>query len=405
MVVARPDRTGSCSDLSNHFSRTLRSLQLDRLRGWTGWLLVASALLMLWGGWFFFSRVTILAVSDRARLETDREVHPVEAPVAGRITEVRAGLEEEVEAGRVLFVLQADEQKLELEEERTHLQSLSDQLAVLVQELSGSREGLEDWRRAAGTELEVSRARLEESEGAARIAAEEEGRLQVLHEQGLASEMDLVRARSVTQQRRSGAEALRLSVSRLELEQRSQERQRQAAIDNLERERALLEGDISTAEATIARLEEQVERRAIRAPISGRLGEVALVQPGSFVNEGDRLATIVPSGELAAVADFEPSEALGRIRPGQRAHLRLTGFPSTQFGTLPAEVERVASEAREGRIRVELALAASPAGGIPLEHGLPGTVEIEVERLSPAALVLRILGKVVDRPVKRAGLE
>ena len=286
-------------------------------------------MLLMWGGWFFFSEVTILAVSDRARLETDREVHPVEAPVAGRITEVRAALEESVGVDEVLFVLQADEQKLELQEERTRLDSLSEQLVVLEQELEGSRESLGDWRRAAGTELQVSRARLEESEGAARIAGEEEERLQVLHEQGLASEMDLVRARSVSQQRRSAAEALRLGASRLELEQRSQERQRQAAIDNLERERALLKGEISTAEATIARLEEQVERRAIRAPISGRLGEVALVQSGSFVNEGDRLATIVPSGELAAVADFEPSEALGRIRPGQRAHLRLAGFPST----------------------------------------------------------------------------
>ena len=71
----------------------------------------------------------------------------------------------------------------------------------------------------------------------------------------LASEMDLVRARSVSQQRRSAAEALRLGASRLELEQRSQERQRQAAIDNLEREWALLKGEISTAEATSARLE------------------------------------------------------------------------------------------------------------------------------------------------------
>ena len=29
---------------------------------------------------------------------------------------------------------------------------------------------------------------------------------------------------------------------------------------------------------------------------------------------------------------------------------------------------------------------------LPLEHGLPGTVEVEVERLSPAALVLRTAG-------------
>ena len=30
---------------------------------------------------------------------------------------------------------------------------------------------------------------------------------------------------------------------------------------------------------------------------------------------------------------------------------------------------------------------------IPLQHGLTGTIEVEVERVSPAALLLRSLGK------------
>jgi membrane fusion protein (multidrug efflux system) len=45
-------------------------------------------------------------------------------------------------------------------------------------------------------------------------------------------------------------------------------------------------------------------------------------------------------------------------------------------------------------VRVELEVLADPTSAIPLQHGLPGTVEIEVERLLPAKLVLRIAGKV-----------
>ena len=35
---------------------------------------------------------------------------------------------------------------------------------------------------------------------------------------------------------------------------------------------------------------------------------------------------------------------------------------------------------------------------IPLQHGLPGTVEVEVDRVSPAALVLRHAGRMLSTP-------
>ncbi len=98
------------------------------------------------------------------------------------------------------------------------------------------------------------------------------------------------------------------------------------------------------------------------------------------------------------MAEFAAADAVGRIQPGQRARLRLTGFPSTRYGSIPAAVVRVGSEARDGRIRVELDVLPGDGSPLPLEHGLPGTVEVEVERLSPAALVLRTAGKLLDRP-------
>ena len=108
---------------------------------------------------------------------------------------------------------------------------------------------------------------------------------------------------------------------------------------------------------------------------------------------------MVPAGGLRVVADFPPASAVGRIRPGQTAQVRLTGFPSAQYGVLPAVVSRVAAEARDGTIRVELAARPGQRSHLPLQHGLPGTVEVEVDRLSPAALVLRTVGKLLGRPV------
>jgi membrane fusion protein (multidrug efflux system) len=138
-----------------------------------------------------------------------------------------------------------------------------------------------------------------------------------------------------------------------------------------------------------------VERRKIRAPVTGRLGECAVLRPGSHISEGQQLGVILPSGRLQITAEFQPSAALGKLRPGERATMRLEGFPWAQYGTVAAQVVQVASEIRDGKVRVELAVNGHPAARIPLQHGLPGTVEVEIERISPVALLLRSAGDLV----------
>jgi multidrug resistance efflux pump len=131
----------------------------------------------------------------------------------------------------------------------------------------------------------------------------------------------------------------------------------------------------------------------VRAPISGRIESVVDLRPGSVVEAGARLGVIVPSGTLRAVAFYDPANSVGRVRPGQRGRLRLHGFPWTKYGSIPASVDRVGNEPKDGTIRVELLLAPDPGTRIPLQHGLPATAEVEVERVSPAALVLDAAGR------------
>ena len=134
---------------------------------------------------------------------------------------------------------------------------------------------------------------------------------------------------------------------------------------------------------------------ALRAPANGRVVEVAGIETGTFVGEGDRLGVVLAEGTLKAVATYPPSAALGRIKPNQPASLRLGGFPSAQYGSLAATVTSVSSEPRDGSVRVELAVHPDSNSRLPLQHGLPASAEIQIERISPAALVLRAAGKLV----------
>jgi membrane fusion protein (multidrug efflux system) len=125
---------------------------------------------------------------------------------------------------------------------------------------------------------------------------------------------------------------------------------------------------------------------------------------GAVIREGDRVASIIPDGQVHAVAEFLPL-AMGRVRAGQPARLRLDGYPWTQYGHVPATVRSVASEPRDGRIRVELDLHRSPSLPIAVQHGLPGAVEIEVERVAPVDLLLRTLGRAVMTAEARSDRE
>jgi membrane fusion protein (multidrug efflux system) len=168
---------------------------------------------------------------------------------------------------------------------------------------------------------------------------------------------------------------------------------RRAKIARLEAEIARLQSVRAEAEARMRILDQRIELFTVRAPTSGRIGSTVNLQPGSVVEAGTRLCTIVPSGALRAVAFFDVATAAGRVKPQQPARLRLSGFPWTKFGVLRAHVERVGTEPRDGLIRVELELDPNQKSRIPIEHGLQGSAEVEVEKVAPVALVLDAAGR------------
>ena len=170
------------------------------------------------------------------------------------------------------------------------------------------------------------------------------------------------------------------------------EHERQTRIVRLERESVEFVGDIDIERAAIQRLERDLTDRKLRAPVAGRIGEVADVRVGSVVQAAQKLCVIVPAGSPRAIAQFSPV-VVGRLKSGQPARLRLDGFPWTQFGTLPASVTDIDTEPRDNLIRVELSLSPRPTSKISLDHGLTGSVEIEVERVTPFVLLLRAAGR------------
>ena len=379
------------------FSRCTRALNADSFNRSAGTILMTALLIAAWMAWFGLASIAVYETTDAARLEVDSEVHPIEALVGGRVAAAHLEVGRDVKAGDVLVELETEAQLLQLNEEKSRVAALEAQLAALAGQSSAQQHAQSETRQAAPVALDESRARLAEAEAAADAAADEAGRLERVHAAGLVSDVELVRARAEAQRRKAGADALRIAINRQGSDQRIQDSGQQASIESLKREGAVLEGDIKTRRTIIERLQHETGQRFIRAPAAGKLGEVAELRVGQVIHEGDKLGAVIPDGNLKLVAEFAPSESLGRIRRGQQASLRLDGFPWTEYGKLTGEVANVAGEPRSGRVRVELLVHPQSAPMIPLQHGLPGRLEVEVERVSPAALVLRSVGKMLAR--------
>lgn len=374
--------------MAGSFLQTTRTLDAERARG--GWL--ASGLLALfgagWVAWMGLARVPLYQTSAHARLEVVPAPSQVETPIGARVATVDLVVGKRVQAGDVLVTLDPGTLPVEIERARGQLDALAPELASLERELAAEASGITAGDAAGRAAVRAELARVRTADLDVEHAERELARLVALAGTGAARPNEVERARAELAQKRGAREALGHAGEALAAGEKERDAGRRARTAELERQRAVVSGAIGAARAEIARLSQELERRTLRAPVAGVLGSIASLQPGATLAVGAHVATVVPDGELHVLAEHAPG-AVGLLAPGQPARLKLDGFPWTRWGTVPARVVRVASEVKDGGIRVELAL--EPGARMALAHGMTGTVDVEVERVSPATLVLRSL--------------
>lgn len=391
-------RAGSTGDFnSGSFFRSARSLHADGFRWSIVVICLAAALLAAWGTWFMLGRVSVYAKTDMARLAVTRSAHPVEALIYGRVVRTNLTLDQIVEKGEIVAEIDAEPLKRQLQEERMRLAALTSQVDALREELAAQKQALDQANSAALAEIDEAKARLREAETLSRLAQKEAKRSNSLFARNVLSEAKRDKAQTEAARKRAAVESLQFYTKKLEFKLNLGKDDRQAGLKHVESEITEIEGFIAASAGLVERLEYQIDQTLIRAPITGRIGEIAEIPVGKVVQKGDRLATVIPSGTYRILANFSPAEALGRIRPGQTAWLKLHGFPWAQHGSIAATVQRVAREVRDGLVRIELRINEEQVSVIPVQHGLPGTLEVEVERISPALLTLRAAGRLFSR--------
>ena len=374
------------------FSSSLRALAAERGRGLELTLVLVLALLLAWGGWMARAEVVLVEVSVRASIESVAAAVPVTTLVEGRVEEAQLGLGRRVAAGEVLVTLETGRLQLEREGHVAEIAGLRAQLAASEREQAAVASAVATYERGGRARSSEVQASAREAEVEAVLAASLAARDSSLAQEGIESAEAVERSQGQLLGRQAGAATRRLQVSRTAAEQRERLAMFQVDLARLGRQQSLLRGEIARREAALLGFDRTIAEHQVRAPIAGVLGHAPPLHPGAVLTANSTVAQIVPDDPLRIVAGFRPA-AIGRIVPGQPVRLRLDGFPWTTYGNLRGVVVSVASEAVGGILRVECSLDPTSAPAIPIEHGLIGTLELEVDRLSPAALLTRSSGR------------
>src|SRR6202142_1990559 len=304
------------------FAQTFARLLSDR-GGLTRTLLAVG--LVVLGGWCLWAsraRVTLYEVSSEARVELEGAAYPVQSPLLGRVVEVHLRVGQAVQRGDVLVEIDAAPEQLQMRQENVHAQGLELEVTRLRSQVAAEQSARAEEQSTAQLSLEEANGRVREAEAAAKYADAELAREQKMKEAGLVPPRDLERIEADARRLRAAFENTETAARRLPQEQATRDRERDVRIQRLYSEIAALQEQRNTVNAGVQGLKYEVERRQIRAPIDGRIGECMMLRPGSVVEEAERLASIAPSGQLRVVAQFPADAALGRIQSGQSATLR-----------------------------------------------------------------------------------
>lgn len=95
----------------------------------------------------------------------------------------------------------------------------------------------------------------------------------------------------------------------------------------------------------IPSLEERVSRTVIRAPMDGIVNRLNFRTPGGYVNTGDVMLELVPTGEALIIEGRIAPKDISNIRIDDDVRIRFSAYDSAKYGTVDGRVLRISPDA------------------------------------------------------------
>ena len=287
-----------------------------------------------------------------------------------------------VARGDILFDIDPIDAKTQLDQAQKRYASLSIKVTRLKSEVDGilpnfSETLLKTAPGTISTELALYRARLDDLQAKSSIL--EQRRLQKLNEvqelkiqyetakNGLAlirreinTVEPLVRSglapetRLITLQREeeamlgqansaeSGQKRLKSALDEIEEQLKAE---KQSYVTSSLTDLSAIESEVSELGARIPALEDRVDRTTVRSPVDGVINRINYVTEDAYVNTGDVLLEIVPTGsDIIVETQIDPKD-IAEIIEGQDVKISLTAYDPSRFGRIDGKVISISADA------------------------------------------------------------
>lgn len=298
-------------------------------------------------------------VAVQGKLQPTQAIQDVEAALPGVVDTVLVQEGQAVKAGDLLLRFDPRETKAQLNAARVQREALNNKIIInrvllgersdeelspnqlnLLEQLRAQQSGVKTAQLEAEQRTRVRIAGLQRSLSTAETIAE---RYQLLLENGAASELQALSARSNVDNLRTELDAQQRDLASLTANHRAANAGSMAVmrseIEQNLRSIAELDRQIRAAQVRLSRIELRASIDAVVFDITVSAGSV--IEPN---NETKPLLKLVPQNDLQAKV-FIPNDAIGFVGANQRAEISLNAFKASDFAYLPATVERVGSDA------------------------------------------------------------
>ena len=258
--------------------------------------MISVPLLIIAGGATYWYSQQGKVSTDNAYLHQDKL--SVSTEVGGPITDVYVKENQHVEAGEILFRIDAQPFELKIQQADAALASAQANVTALSHDtaLSGA---------------DISAAREDIAFAEATFA-----RQRALWERGFTTKADYDAARHSVEQARASLRTAQASQSEAQAKLSSG-----AAVPGVNPQIAIAKAQRATAELDL-------KRTVVRAPASGVVAEADRLQKGQMIVTGLPVVTLVKSDASYVEANFKETD-LKDMRIGQRAEIRLDAYPDT----------------------------------------------------------------------------
>ena len=120
-----------------------------------------------------------------------------------------------------------------------------------------------------------------------------------------------------------------------------------AFIEEAQNELQLAQRELSQSEETMKKLEDNLSRTTIVAPVDGVVKNLFFVTEGGVIKPGGAILDIVPTKDSLIVEAKLPNSDIGFVKPGQSAVVKLSSSDSVNFGQINGTVFQISPDTEE----------------------------------------------------------